>query len=349
MAVTLKMIAERAGVSIMAVSTVLNQKGNSGVSVATRRRIEDIARELNYHPNHLARATRTGIVQTIGVITNWCDYSSMRNVSEVMYGIQQVAAAADYGVRLYGAENLKWTFSEIASQRVTHVILISVNESIREQVAAYCRKMSLALVFANGPGGFGFPGVIMDNFTAMYEIVSHLALQGHRRIGLVCSPHFLHINRERHRGYEQAILDAGLELRPEWQTCGEYPNREGLLSLLEFKGARRLSAIAAVASNWLFDIIRYSVAKGTRIPHDLSLACLCTDPGEAGHSLVSLSHSEYKPVDIGTNAAQLLFSGGCPLAADGEGTYLVKPVFIPMESTTPFRGYKSTKRDNQEV
>ena len=340
MAVTLKMIAERAGVSVMAVSTVLNHRGNSGVSAATRRRIENIARELNYHPNLLASSIRTGIVKTIAVITNWSDYAAMRNASEILYGIQHTAALEGYCVHLYGAENLEKTFAGIASQRIERVILISVDESVCRETAAYCRKMSFSLVFANSPAGFGFPGVLMDNFSAMYEIVSHLIRLGHRAIGLVCSPHALYVNRERHRGYEQAMRDAGLPVLPEWQTCGEYPNREGLHTLLTLPEDKKVSAVAAVASAWLCDIARFLLQNGLSVPRDLSLAGFCEDSQTAAYSLVPFSHSEYRPVEIGVNAASLLLNGKCALEADPPGTYLVKSVFVPMESTAAYRGTK---------
>ncbi|POA75130.1 LacI family transcriptional regulator, partial [Pseudomonas sp. FW305-E2] len=58
MRVTLKDIAERAGVSAMAVSAVLNGGGNRKVTVTAEKaeRIREVARELRYHPNQQARS-----------------------------------------------------------------------------------------------------------------------------------------------------------------------------------------------------------------------------------------------------------------------------------------------------
>jgi len=68
MAVTLKDVAERAGVSRSAVSRTFT-KGAS-VSVKTRRKVERAARELGYHPNALASSLTTGRTKLIGLVSN---------------------------------------------------------------------------------------------------------------------------------------------------------------------------------------------------------------------------------------------------------------------------------------
>ena len=57
--VTSKMVAERAGVSLTAVSFVLNGDPQGKISDETKRRILDAMAELNYKPNLLARSMRT--------------------------------------------------------------------------------------------------------------------------------------------------------------------------------------------------------------------------------------------------------------------------------------------------
>src|SRR3989442_11118096 len=64
---TMQDIAARAGVSGATVSNVLNAKSGTRVSSATRRRILEVAEELHYRPNAIARAMASGRSQTIGV------------------------------------------------------------------------------------------------------------------------------------------------------------------------------------------------------------------------------------------------------------------------------------------
>ena len=66
MAVTLRDVAQRAGVSAMTVSRVVN--GNSGVDAETQRRVEEAILALDYIPNRLARSLVSQQTKTIGLI-----------------------------------------------------------------------------------------------------------------------------------------------------------------------------------------------------------------------------------------------------------------------------------------
>lgn len=68
MAVTLKDVAERAGVSRSAVSRTFTE--GASVSPKTRRKVERAARELGYHPNALASSLTTGRTKLIGLVSN---------------------------------------------------------------------------------------------------------------------------------------------------------------------------------------------------------------------------------------------------------------------------------------
>lgn len=68
MNVTLKDVAERAGVSRSAVSRTFTP--GASVSAATRRKVEKAARELSYHPNALASSLTTGRTKLIGLVSN---------------------------------------------------------------------------------------------------------------------------------------------------------------------------------------------------------------------------------------------------------------------------------------
>ena len=63
---SLKEVAKEAGVSVMSVSKALNNK--EGLSDETRRRILEIAAQMNYSQNQVACSLRTGATRTIGVV-----------------------------------------------------------------------------------------------------------------------------------------------------------------------------------------------------------------------------------------------------------------------------------------
>jgi LacI family transcriptional regulator len=67
MRVTIKDIAIRSNLSHTTISRVLNRRGDSFISEATRQRIFTLAREMGYQPNTVARALATGRSNTIGL------------------------------------------------------------------------------------------------------------------------------------------------------------------------------------------------------------------------------------------------------------------------------------------
>lgn len=94
--VSLKDIAERVGVSSAAVSLVLNGKEKGGrVGVEMSRKIRNVAKELNYKPNNLARSQRMGRSQAIGLIV-----ADITNpfFADLSFQIQEYAEKLNYTV-----------------------------------------------------------------------------------------------------------------------------------------------------------------------------------------------------------------------------------------------------------
>ena len=66
--VTMKDIAQKAGITRQTVSEILNNK-TLRVSKSTREKVLQIAREMNYRPNYFAKTLKTGITNYIGIRT----------------------------------------------------------------------------------------------------------------------------------------------------------------------------------------------------------------------------------------------------------------------------------------
>ena len=99
---TLKLVAERAGVSVAAVSVALGGKSSTiGVSEQTRERIRRVAREVKYRPNPLAASLRTGKTRTIGVyVPNRERYLSHPQGARNFWVICDAAARRGYHVSI---------------------------------------------------------------------------------------------------------------------------------------------------------------------------------------------------------------------------------------------------------
>jgi DNA-binding LacI/PurR family transcriptional regulator len=106
MPVTLKDIAQEAGVSMPVVSAVLNKKSkNSRVGEGTRKRIEEIADRLNYLPNITAQNLRTRQTQTINVVIPSFQLFETERYTQVVNGLQNYLIANDYHLQVTSLEH----------------------------------------------------------------------------------------------------------------------------------------------------------------------------------------------------------------------------------------------------
>ena len=212
--VTIADIARRAGVTSAAVSLAVN--GRPGVSDATRERILQIARELQWEPSHAARALAGAPVKTVGMV--------LARPAEVLgaeaffgafvAGLQEVLSAADYSLQMKIEDS---TEAEIdtyrrwfGQRRVDGVVLVDLQ--VEDPRIPALEKLGQPALVVGGPGHHGsLPAVYVDDAEATRLIVEHLAAQGHTRIARVAgTAEFLH-TIQRNRTFTRLCEELGLE------------------------------------------------------------------------------------------------------------------------------------------
>ncbi len=339
---TIKDIARIANIDTGAVSRVLRDHPQAlRLRPETRERIKKIAAELGYRRNVLASATRTGVVDTIALVMPATRFEIPALGGSLIGGIQYSAEKYDYGIRLFLVDNLEKSFDDILSHRIQNVLFLSLSDECCRYAADFCRAHGLRLVFVDTRGYGGFPGVMMDHFQSVHDLTAYLISLGHRNIGYICSPHRIFLNAERHRGYTEAMLGAGIEPRPEWQTCGEYPNADGIRKLLANRSRTRLTALAACGAIWLADAMRAAEEFGIDYPAELSMGCLADDT-EASLTAIRLTHIHVSEPKTAENAVSLLLRGQCGVRPNKENTYLIKSELVILDST-----FKNIKRKKE--
>jgi DNA-binding LacI/PurR family transcriptional regulator len=211
--VTIRDIAERAGVSKGAVSYALN--GRPGVSDATRRRILTIARELGWYPNRAARSLSAARAQACGLALA----RPARLVSlepffmELIAGFESALAPRSVALLLQLVEDLdeeievyrRWW----GERRVDGVLVVDLRRD-DPRVDALAR-LGLPAVVVGGPVPDGrLPAVWHDERGAMLDAVRYLAALGHARVARVAGPcEFAH-TAARGEAFDAAAADLGL-------------------------------------------------------------------------------------------------------------------------------------------
>lgn len=208
-------VARHAGVSIATVSRVVSE-ADYAVSPATRQRVLEAARDLDYVPNALARGLLKRHLPLVGVIVH--DITDPY-FSEVVRGVEDAASAEGYLVITCSSERDPERESAyvrlLRSMRAAAVIFAGsgidderLNHEIRRHAQAI-RGYGAAVVHLS-PHALGEPEVGVDNAGGVAAMVAALVGLGHRRIAFLAGPTSLYVARDRQEGYRQGLAAAGI-------------------------------------------------------------------------------------------------------------------------------------------
>jgi len=323
---TLKDVAQAANVDASTASRVLRGDPRQAVSVATRERILEAARIMQYRPNALARSLRMGRTDTIGLII-----PSLDNVgfSDVTHGVQAAAARAGKLVlvveagALPGSEGARFEhYSRLVTDgRVDGIIaaFASLDDRLLKQIAE--RGLPLVLVNRRTSGVQG--SVVVDDEAGSRLAVDHLISLGHRRIAFVGLAPETDTARRREHGYERAMEAAGLTVEPGWQVAGlptEAGGREGAAALVALAADRRPTAIFAASLLAAIGILAGLHDAGIAVPADMSLIAFNDHP-LAAHLSPPLTTIRMANFEMGQTAVEMLLG-----AIEGRG---VQDVMLP--------------------
>ena len=215
--VSLKTIADLAGVSTALVSYVLSGKEKEyrvGLDIALK--IKAIAKDLNYQPNLLAKGLRSGKTHTIGLIIADISNPFFANVARV---IEDEAAKNGYTVIIGSSDEnaaRSWNLVDVLTNRqVDGFIIVSAENS--EDLVHHLIHTNVPFVLLDRhfpfiPTDF----VVTNNFKASYDAGVHLIENGYEKIGLIAYKSELFHMKERIRGYRQALEDNNLPAEPNW-------------------------------------------------------------------------------------------------------------------------------------
>lgn len=198
-------IARKAGVSIATVSYVMNGVASKNrISEESAKRIKEIAKQLKYQPNYIAKSLKDGSTKTIGLV--------VADISNTFFGdmakaIEEEASRYSYTV-LFGSSNEDFNMSNklvntLINRQVDGMILSPV-EGDEDKIMELSDEVPLICVdryIRNENISY----VILDNFAATYDAVDHLLRSGFKRIAIVgYDSEMIHI-QERFRGYRAAM------------------------------------------------------------------------------------------------------------------------------------------------
>lgn len=274
-------VAKAAGVSAATVSRAL--RGEPGVSEATRQHVSDVARRMKYAIARDASSLAGGRRYAIAVLTS--------EVSPVLAGAEGALRQAGYDVLLYvlgdAGARAKF-FDELPlGRRVDGVLLLSLTMSAAERAALESLEV---------------PHVTVDDTDlrhALRTAVSHVVSLGHRDVALVLSD-------GEDEGYDEILISAGLEVRPEW-TVWCSPTVDGGEQVVDvlLDGERLPTAVISSNGAAAVGIFLRVQRDGRAVPDEVSIVSL---DGQELTRVVGLTAVEGAAKEQGERAVADLFT-----------------------------------------
>ena len=285
MAVTLKNVADRAGVSCAAVSRSFTP--GASVSAKTRAKVEDAAHALGYSPNMLARSLMTGKTQLIGLVSN-----NFHNPVFLQIFDQFTRRLQDQGMRpllvnLSDETDPARSVQMLRAYSVEGVILAS--SELPDGFAQAFVQAGLPVVHAFGravtPSDVNLVGI--DNHRAGAMAAETLIARGYKRIGFMGGPQAASTTQDRMAGFlDYAARHSGVAATVSF--AGAYQFDAGRTEMLRLLA--RDPAEAYFCGDDVLSIGALSAAQtvGLRVPDDLGLIGL-NDMEMAGWPNINLT------------------------------------------------------------
>ena len=213
MAVTVKDVAEKAGVSTATVSRVLNNE--TGIKKQTRERVIKSIKETGYRVNKAARSLKTSRTGTIGLIVPELANDFFMTVAQ---GVEDIFRNRDYGVIICNAnEDInteKDRINLLVEQCVDGVIIIPA--SSEGSHFSILSDAGIPVVMADRlVQNFDSDAVLVDNVNGTYSAVEYLISSGCRRFGFIGGSLDLSNFRERYEGFKRALEDYSIPVEDE--------------------------------------------------------------------------------------------------------------------------------------
>lgn len=308
--VTIREIANRAGVSIATVSRVVN--GRSDVSAETREAVRRVLHEQGYRVSPRARLTHPGpapgsgtalVGVTMPLIHPGYFASILAGAAEALYENDMRVVLCPTG---HSHDREASLLDRLTHGETDGAILVLPEESSDELQALASHGFRFVVVDPLREVSPGIPVVSAANSSGATQATRHLLELGHRRIAAISGPQRWAATEERLRGYHAALAGAGVLPDPclvqysNFRTDGGQQAADKLLTLPDPP-----TAIFAFNDSMAIGAMQAARAHGLVIPRDLSVVGF-DDTTEATIAVPTLTTVRQPLAEMGRTAVSLL-------------------------------------------
>lgn len=306
--VTILDIARILNISKSTVSRAIT--GHPRVKPETRKKVLDLAEELDYQPNMMAINLVSNKSFTIGIIVPEFVTSFF---PQIVSGAQQQAAEAGYTVLISPSNedyNTEVTNAKVMIANRVDGLLVSLTKETKnfDHLKIFQRK-GIPIVFFNRVcNEMAVPKVVIDDYDASYHAVEHLIATGRRRIAHLGGPEGLPVSQKRLSGYRDALTKHKLPIDPELIIAYDLTLSKVGIYVKHFMSlSSPPDAIFAINDPTAIEIMKVMGKLGLNIPEDVAIVGFANNYGSdfisPGLTTVSVPVKE-----MGRTAVELLLN-----------------------------------------
>jgi LacI family transcriptional regulator len=271
--VTIKQVAQEAGVSTQTISRVINDRPD--VAPETRQRVLDVIERLGYHPSALARSLIRRRTNTLGVVTAGLRYIGP---SRTLNGITGQAEELGYSLLLkkltrFDTGDVESILNALLARQVDGIIwAVSEVGNNRAWLQDRLPNLPVPIIFLTMHPQAGLSIVAVDNYRGGRMATEHLIQQGYRQIGHIAGPLAWWEARQRKAGWRDALIAAGMSPAERQWLEGNWSSESGEEAIQRLLAQYpEMDAVFVANDQMALSALQVASRRGLRVPQDLAV------------------------------------------------------------------------------
>ncbi len=300
--VTIKDVAQAAGVSTQTVSRVMNN--TSYVSIETRQRVEEVVEQLGYRPSTLARSLIQQRSYTLGVVTFGLKYIGP---SRTLNGIADKADELGYMLLMKKMDNfdinrIDEVIDSLLARQVDGIIWDVPENDENRAWAQGIKSLPVPIVFMSMEPRPGYSVVSMDSYLGAQMATKHLLEQGCRQIGHISGPLDWWEARLRMQGWRDTLTKAGLQVSNKQWEQGNWSSASGAAAAEKlFARYPVMDGVFVANDQMALSVLSEACRRGIKVPDQLAVVGFDGIP-ESAYFYPSLTTVSQDPQLLGGQA-----------------------------------------------